>query len=183
MTGLSYYEANYLLALLVRLFWCQKQCSIHRGFGRRAMSFAARLELVTIGPSMSFYPDFIQIWDKSGYNLDKVGTSTLSRFFQKNISSKLYSYFTLPIFYADFFEKNLLSFKKWEFELLSCVFSYNYLSLWWVEFEFDLIWLFTNRFRWFMLFAEINQIILKIYFLPILLTFLSLVAIYQKTEL
>ena len=35
----------------------------------------------------------------------------------------------------------------------------------------------------FILFAEINQIILKIYFIPILLTFTYLVALYQKTEL
>ena len=33
------------------------------------------------------------------------------------------------------------------------------------------------------LFAEINQIILKINFIHILLTFMYLVALYQKTEL
>ena len=32
----------------------------------------------------------------------------------------------------------------------------------------------------FILFAEINQIILKIYFIPILLTFMYLVALYKK---
>ena len=35
----------------------------------------------------------------------------------------------------------------------------------------------------FILFAEINQILLKIYFIPIVLTFMYLVAFYQKTEL
>ena len=35
----------------------------------------------------------------------------------------------------------------------------------------------------FILFAEINQILLKISFIPILLTFMNLAALYQKTEL
>ena len=35
----------------------------------------------------------------------------------------------------------------------------------------------------FILFAEINQILLKIYFFPILLTFMYLVALYWKTKL
>ena len=35
----------------------------------------------------------------------------------------------------------------------------------------------------FVLFAEINQILLKIDFIPIILTFVYLVALCQKTEL
>ena len=33
--------------------------------------------------------------------------------------------------------------------------SYNYLSLWWVEFEFESTWLFTNRFsRFYLIFRN-----------------------------
>jgi hypothetical protein len=46
--------------------------------------------------------------------------------------------------------------------------------------ELSLTWLFTNR---FILFSEINQILLKIYFIPILWTYMHLEALYQKTEL
>ena len=55
----------------------------------------------------------------------------------------------------------------------------NYLSQWWVEFECQLTWLFTNIFRgvFFILFAEISQILLKISFIPILITFIYLVAL------
>ena len=35
----------------------------------------------------------------------------------------------------------------------------------------------------FIVFSEISQILLKIYFIAILLTFMYLVALYQKTEL
>ena len=35
----------------------------------------------------------------------------------------------------------------------------------------------------FILFAEINQMLLKISFIPILITFMHLVALYQKAEL
>ena len=43
----------------------------------------------------------------------------------------------------------------------------NYMSQWWVEFE--LTWLFTKRFRvFFILSAEINQILLQNSFIPIL---------------
>jgi hypothetical protein len=35
----------------------------------------------------------------------------------------------------------------------------------------------------FILFVEIYQILLKIYFIPILKTFIDLVALYEKTEL
>ena len=35
----------------------------------------------------------------------------------------------------------------------------------------------------FILFSEINQILLKIYLIPIILTFVYLVALCQKTEL
>ena len=35
----------------------------------------------------------------------------------------------------------------------------------------------------FILFAEINQMLLKVSFIPIFLTFMHLVALYQKTEL
>ena len=61
----------------------------------------------------------------------------------------------------------------------------NYLSQWWVEFKFKLSWLdcLLTDSKVFILSAEINQIILKIYFIPILLTFMYLVALYQKTEL
>ena len=34
-----------------------------------------------------------------------------------------------------------------------------------------------------ILFTEVNQILLKITFIPILLTFMYIVALYQKTEL
>ena len=67
--------------------------------------------------------------------------------------------------------------------LNSVHFCYNYLTLWWVEFQFEVTWLFTNRFRGFYLICKINQILLKIYFLPILLTFMYLVALCQKIEL
>ena len=54
----------------------------------------------------------------------------------------------------------------------------NYVPQWWVEFEDELSWLFTKRFRvFFILFAENSQILLKISVIPILLTFMCLVAL------
>ena len=41
----------------------------------------------------------------------------------------------------------------------------------------ELSWLFTKRFRAFILFAENSQILLKISVIPILLTFIYLVAL------
>ena len=52
------------------------------------------------------------------------------------------------------------------------------------ELSSSLSWLFTNRFRvLFISFAENSQIFLKIYIILILLTFMYLVTLYQKTEL
>ena len=42
----------------------------------------------------------------------------------------------------------------------------------------ELSWLFSNRF----LFAEISQILLKIHFIPILLIFMYLLALYQVLD-
>ena len=53
----------------------------------------------------------------------------------------------------------------------------NYLPQWCVEFDDELSWLFTKRFRVFTLFAENIQILLKISVIPILLTFMYLVAL------
>ena len=62
-------------------------------------------------------------------------------------------------------------------QAICCAAIITMISLTWID------W-FTNRFRgFFILFAEISQILLKSYFLPILLTFMNLVAIYQKTVL
>ena len=55
----------------------------------------------------------------------------------------------------------------------------NYLSIWWVEIEFDLTWLFPNRFRG-ILFAEINQTPLKVSCTSILLIFMHLVKSVQS---
>ena len=52
----------------------------------------------------------------------------------------------------------------------------------WVQVWVDLT-VYKHIQRFLILFAEISQIILKIYFIPILLTFTYLVALYQKTEL
>ena len=47
----------------------------------------------------------------------------------------------------------------------------NYVPQWWVEFDDELSWLFTRRFRVFsILFAENSQNLLKISVIPILLT-------------
>jgi hypothetical protein len=50
----------------------------------------------------------------------------------------------------------------------------NYLSHWWLEFEFHLTWLdcLLITSEGFIFFAEITQILLKIYFIPIILTFM-----------
>ena len=54
----------------------------------------------------------------------------------------------------------------------------DYVPEWWVELVDELSWLFTTRFRvFFILFAENNQILLKISVFPILLTFIHLVAL------
>ena len=50
------------------------------------------------------------------------------------------------------------------------------------ELSSSLSWL-TDSEVFFILFAEISQILHKIYFIPILLTFIYLVAPYQITEL
>ena len=59
----------------------------------------------------------------------------------------------------------------------------NYLSKWWFEFEFefefefDLTWVdcFHIDSGGFILFSEINQILLKIYLIPMILTFYVLI--------
>ena len=51
----------------------------------------------------------------------------------------------------------------------------NYVLQWWVEFIDELSWLFTKRFRAFYLIC--SQILLKISVIPILLTFIYLVAL------
>ena len=54
----------------------------------------------------------------------------------------------------------------------------NYGPQWWVELDDELSWLFTKRFfELFILFAENSQILLKISVIPILLTFMYLVAL------
>ena len=54
----------------------------------------------------------------------------------------------------------------------------NYLLQWRVAFEDELSWFFTKRFRvFFILFAENSQILLKNSVIPILLTFIYLVAL------
>ena len=53
----------------------------------------------------------------------------------------------------------------------------NYVPQRWVEFDDELSWLFTKRFRTFISFAENGQILLKISVIPILLTFIYLVAL------
>ena len=54
----------------------------------------------------------------------------------------------------------------------------NYVPQWWVEFDDELSWLFTRRFRVFsILFAENSQNLLKISVIPILLTLIYLEAL------
>ena len=59
----------------------------------------------------------------------------------------------------------------------------NYLQKWWVEFDDELTWLLTKSLRAFISFAENSQILLKISVIPIVLTFIYLVAVKQPTQL
>ena len=54
----------------------------------------------------------------------------------------------------------------------------KYVPQWWVEFNDELSWLFIKRFRAFILFADNSQILHKISVIPIVLTFIYLVALH-----
>ena len=56
-------------------------------------------------------------------------------------------------------ENNLMHMMSSDISKICMFICCNYLSHWCVEFKFELIWLFTNRFRG--LFAEINQILVS----------------------
>ena len=54
--------------------------------------------------------------------------------------------------------------------------SDNYVPRWWVKFDDELSWLVTKYSELFILLAENNQILLKIYVIQIFLAFIYLVA-------
>ena len=80
--------------------------------------------------------------------------------------------FIVPMLMKEFGQKN-------KNKNLCC----NDLSQWWVEFELTWLDCLLTDSEFFIWFAEISQILLKICFIPILLTFMYLVALYQKTKL